>query len=175
MVSELETLYPGKVILYCVKEGPKLKIKIVSSGYIRGANCQFPTNIRVKGYYYALDSRYLQLSHRDQGKAFYTAMSGKNYITVINNPDDITKLDNIRNNTIYEPARVDRPKIEHIYEDVDNPDCIVCLVEPKTVVYAPCGHHICCVSCTTRMMASNNKCPMCKSKIVAVVPREMVE
>ncbi len=26
MVSELETLYPGKVILYCVKEGSKLKL-----------------------------------------------------------------------------------------------------------------------------------------------------
>ncbi len=98
-------------------------------------------------------------------------MSGKNYITVINNPDDIAKLDNIRNSTSEQTCA----KIERVYEDIDNPDCIICLVEPKTVVYAPCGHHICCVSCTKIMMASSNKCPMCKSKIVAVVPREMVE
>lgn len=36
-------------ILKCVKEGSKLRIKIISDGYLNSANCQFPRALRVMG------------------------------------------------------------------------------------------------------------------------------
>jgi hypothetical protein len=39
----------SEVFLKCVKEGSKLRIKIISSGFFNEANCQFPKNIRVEG------------------------------------------------------------------------------------------------------------------------------
>jgi hypothetical protein len=169
-MSELDILYPGKAVLHCINIGSKLKIKIASSGYIRGANCQFPSNIRVPGYYYLIDRKYLQLSHRSSGKAFYTAMSGKNYITIIDNPLIIAELDRICTHSSPSPLPP-----SHIYEDIDNPNCIICMSEPKTTVYVPCGHYVCCNECTKRIVAMKNKCPMCQTKLLATIPRDMVE
>ena len=35
-----------QIQLKCVREGKKLRIKIISPGYIQSANCRFPRDIR---------------------------------------------------------------------------------------------------------------------------------
>jgi Ca-activated chloride channel family protein len=37
------------VELACIKQGSKLRVKIVSAGYLNYANCQFPRDIRIEG------------------------------------------------------------------------------------------------------------------------------
>jgi hypothetical protein len=63
------------VLLQCVKEKGKLRVKMISSQpFIKGINCQFPRNIRLDGMYYIVKSTDITL----KGK-FYSAM-GKNII-----------------------------------------------------------------------------------------------
>jgi hypothetical protein len=37
------------VLIECIKEGSKVRAKIISEGYDPAKNCQFPKNIRVAG------------------------------------------------------------------------------------------------------------------------------
>ncbi len=45
---------PTHVRLQCVKEGSKLRVRIISHGYNHDANCQFPRNIRAPGRQYSV-------------------------------------------------------------------------------------------------------------------------
>jgi len=56
------------VILECVKEGAKLRVRVVSPGYNKSFNCQFPRNIRVEGARYIVDE-----VREVQGGGFYRA------------------------------------------------------------------------------------------------------
>ena len=40
------------VYLQCIKEAGKLRIKVISSGYLQSANTQFPKDIRIEGRKY---------------------------------------------------------------------------------------------------------------------------
>jgi predicted DNA-binding WGR domain protein len=45
----------GKVILKCVKDGSKLRVKVESAGYNNAWFVQFPNNLRKEGAFYAVD------------------------------------------------------------------------------------------------------------------------
>jgi len=47
-------------------------------------------------------------------------------------------------------------------EDADRL-CVVCLAEPKTFVFTPCGHMCVCSDCADLVLASNRLCPMCRN------------
>jgi hypothetical protein len=40
------------VDLICVEDHSKLRVRIITEGYLKNANCQFPRNIRQKDYLY---------------------------------------------------------------------------------------------------------------------------
>ena len=43
------------VELKCIKEGSKLRVRILSPGYLANANCQFPRDIRIEGLRYKVN------------------------------------------------------------------------------------------------------------------------
>jgi hypothetical protein len=44
-------------------------------------------------------------------------------------------------------------------------DCVVCLDEPKTRAFVPCGHQCICDDCATKL----NQCPICKANATSTV------
>jgi predicted DNA-binding WGR domain protein len=55
--TELETTSDAKegVLVECYKEGGKLRVRVLSPGYKKTYNCQFPRNIREEGARYVVD------------------------------------------------------------------------------------------------------------------------
>lgn len=70
------------ITLICVKEGSKLKVKILTPGYIKNANCQFPRDIRIEGRRFSVDSSYMNLVINN-GRYFYSVKNkNKNKISI---------------------------------------------------------------------------------------------
>ncbi|XP_023319303.1 proline-rich receptor-like protein kinase PERK9 [Trichogramma pretiosum] len=42
--------------------------------------------------------------------------------------------------------------------------CVVCMTENRTHCFLPCGHYICCLYCTERVLASDTRCPACRGE-----------
>jgi len=118
------------VRLKCFKEGSKLRIKIISSGYSSEANCQFPKNIRVDQREYEVPKSDISLSNT-RGKFFYRVK--KNNITICTKQSelglDLTKL--------------------KIYGDENITECCICMNDVESqpdivfIIIAPCGHYCC--------------------------------
>lgn len=61
---------------------------------------------------------------------------------------------------------------ESCMEDSENvPDgelCIICLARRRVHAFVPCGHRICCHSCTVHVMESRSpKCYLCQQRIIS--------
>lgn len=152
----MKLLRMSDVFLECVKEGAsKLRVRITTRGYFTWANCQFPRDIRVVGRKYKVPASAIQLVSGPRGKYFYRI--DKSSIQIVD--------------TIVTTSVTATVKPEHVYDSGDE-TCVICMDAPKTVVFAPCGHYCSCVSCSTKL---DNKCPMCRSVITEIVPRDMIE
>ena len=146
----------NKVILKCIKEGSRLRVRILNQGYYNNANCQFPKNIRLEGRYYKVSPKYITLITRTN-KYFYNV---KNV--------NIEILDNYDENNV---NMMDKAFFENItiYEDSDNNECCICLDSQKDSVFIPCGHYYCCMNCAHRI----EKCPICRSSISNFINKEL--
>lgn len=136
----------SQVLLKCVKEGGKLRVKIISPGYNHDANCQFPRDIRVENREYLVPVTCIKFSSGLQGKFFYK----------INKKDVIIKQESLT--------------IEKIYEDEANNECAICMSEEKAIVFAPCGHYCCCCVCAGKITS----CPLCRVSILQRVERSQL-
>lgn len=144
------------VFLECVKESSKLRVRIVSQGYFTWANCQFPRDIRVDGRKYKVPASAIKLVSGQRGKYFYRI--DKHAIQIVDA-------------TIVSAAEAAVVKPEHVYDSGEE-TCTMCMDAPKTVVFSPCGHYCSCAVCAGKL---DNKCPMCRSVITTIVPRDMIE
>jgi len=144
--------------LVCIKEGSRLRVRIITPGYYNDANCQFPRNIRVLNRRYECDANDVTLAKGPRGKYFYRI--NKNNIKIL---DSESK----------EPQKINLK----VYGDDDASECVICMDQTKDVVFAPCGHYCACKECA-QIMQSNTitraVCPMCRSVITAVVERKNV-
>jgi hypothetical protein len=144
--------------LRCVKEGNKLRIKIVSSGYSSDANCQFPKDIRVAGRQYEVPKSDISLANT-QGKFFYRIK--KNNIVICNDKSEIG---------------IDLTKLK-IYGDENIAECSICMndVDSKPdivfIIIAPCGHYCCCKDCVKELKI----CPMCRANIGQIVTKDQLQ
>jgi Zinc finger, C3HC4 type (RING finger) len=136
------------VFLQCVKERSKLRMKIISPGYHNDANCQCPRNIRVDGKTYSVPAYAISFSEGPRSKFFYRI-----------NGSHITEVLDV--------------SVRKVYEDESTTDCIICMSNEKSVVFAPCGHYICCEECSNSL--ATKKCPICRNKIHSVVKRESIQ
>lgn len=54
------------------------------------------------------------------------------------------------------------PALNIIYEC---DECVVCLEQPPTSVFAPCRHRCCCTPCSELIEKSKQPCPLCRTPI----------
>ena len=129
------------VYLECVKENGKNRIKVISSGYLRNANTQFPKDIRVIGRKYKVLTQDIKLI-QTRGKYFYSVKKREKIIILNDEKTDISKI--------------------KIHTDEDSNECIICMDTEKQIVFDPCGHLYSCNNCSAKV----NKCPICRSIII---------
>lgn len=148
------------VILECVSEGSKLRVKMKSPGYLINSNCQFPRDLRIAGRKFKVPVSDVKLMTQ-RGKYFYS-IKKKNNIEIIK--------DNEPSSIINEVLR-DNLKNMKIYEDSDTSDCAVCLSEVKSIVFIPCGHFYTCKSCSQRLKT----CPICRENITECIDKNLFD
>ena len=127
------------VILKCIKEGSRLRVRIVTEGYLNSANCQFPKNIRSEGRFYEVPIENVNLITRTS-KWYYSI---KKNIKILDSIGSLN-LEDIK-----------------IFEDETSSECCICLSEEKEIVFVPCGHYYCCNTCSKKV----NKCPICRANV----------
>jgi hypothetical protein len=115
------------VILECVEEGSKLRVKMKSSGYLIGSNCQFPRDLRVKGRMFKVPKEHVKLMTM-RGKYFYS-IKNKSIIEIIKNDNNDNDNDNEVNNLLLKNTK--------IFEDETISECSVCLCSEKDTVFIP--------------------------------------
>jgi len=135
------------VYLECIKEGKKLRIKIITSGYDNNANCQSPRDIRVEGRRYEVPASAITVASIKSGKFFYRI--SKSSIKVIEN-------DVIMPNKIYEGV-----------------DCCICISDPCVIVMVECGHLCMCKDCSDAYLG--DICPMCREKIKLRINKDQLQ
>ena len=139
------------VYLRCVKEGKKLRVKIISNGYNHEANCQFPRKIRVEGAVYSVPIEDVYFSEM-RSKFFYRIK--KNNIQIINDS---------------------KVRIANIYEGGDSSECIICMSNPYEVVLVYCGHYCMCKTCADQLLRTTKKCPICRAEVAMAVTRDRIQ
>ena len=141
------------VRLVCVRVSNKLRVRICpNQGYNPEANCQFPRDIRVENREYTVPSRDITFLERANRKFYYTVR--KTNVKVISSRDVPSNL--------------------KVYQD-ESPDCVICMSNEKDSVFAPCGHFYCCNECATKIVVSDQPCPICRTSIQRIVDRSQVE
>lgn len=147
--SEMPTGSKDEVILKCVKQGSKLRVRIVTKGYYNDANCQFPKDIRKEGRMYKVNVRNVILASGSSGRYFYRVNSG---VTVLDDKEvTVTSI--------------------VVFEDKTDTDCAVCLCVPKTTVIVPCGHFYTCMACAQKL----DKCPICRGDIQKLIDKTKMD
>ena len=144
MVEEIIHPTQKYVLLECVNEGSKLRVKMKSPGYLINSNCQFPRALRVPGRKFKVPVEYVKLITQ-RGRYFYSI---KNSLEIkILNDDELEefKKENIKQNI-------------KIYEDADVIECSVCLCNIKDTIFIPCGHFYTCSICSPQLKT----CPICR-------------
>jgi len=133
----------GRVILQCIKDKNKLRIRFHSfidkdgkeylNMYNSSYNCQFPRDIRKEGQFYEVSSNSIVLVSSNNKQPFYKI--NKLNIKLIEQ--------NIGELVIFEEAI-----------------CVICLSNNTEITYLPCGHKCVCKTCN---LVKN--CPLCRIKI----------
>jgi hypothetical protein len=141
------------VRLKCVAEGKRLRVKIISKGYNSEANCQFPRDIRKDGCEYLVPVSNIKFS--EMNCKFFYRISRTGIQIVDKAPTLAFDLSGLK-----------------IYGDDDDDggkqECCICFSCNQMVVFAPCGHYCCCLSCANKV----NNCPLCRARIQHRVTRD---
>lgn len=150
------------VVLRCVKEAGKLRIKIVSPGYSQSANCQFPRNIRAEGREYAVPSRDIVMADT-AGKFFYRIK--KNNIKVVEKgPSVVLPIAGLK-----------------VYGDEDLRTCGICFSDVdddpsiRFVILVRCGHYALCSGCANHCQLSGKGCPLCRAPIEQIITKDQLQ
>ena len=153
--------------LKCVKQGSKLRIKILSPGFSPDANCQFPKNIRLEGREYKVPSNDVSLCD-SRGKFFYRVRKHNIIVLDDNNSNSINDIKNDIKNDVSNIT---------IYGDENMAECSICMNDTEMkpdiefVILAPCGHYCLCNDCALKL----KMCPMCRENISQIVTKNQLQ
>lgn len=164
------------VLLKCIKEASRLRIKIISPGYLRSANCQFPKDIRVEGRFYECEPNHISLALIGRKHFYRIAKYGIRIIT--DNVSENTLLENdLKNNSLGNTSSeitFEKKLPKNIYTDDANDDCSICLIDKKTQIFVPCGHFYVCNTCSKNIIKYKNICPICRANITYTVTSDQI-
>lgn len=147
-----------KIRLRCVKEGNRLRVKILSKGFSHDANCQFPKDIRVEGREFFVPRSDISMAET-KGKFFYRVKKSNIEICPAKNvPEQKFDLSNLK-----------------IYEDPELEECVVCMDDKDKVVgfiiLVKCGHACVCKKCSDKL----KECPMCRAPISQKITKDQLQ
>lgn len=146
------------VYLECIKMRSKLRVRVVSDGYYRQANCMFPRNLRVEGRKFRVP-RFAVSLITTRGKYYYSVK-----------PNSIEVLEqNVSINGSTDSSVV--PEWMHIFEDESTSECAICMSAPKDSIVNPCGHFYMCNACSH----SVRNCPICRCKIEGIIHKDLMD
>ena len=149
------------VRLQCIKVGSRLRVRIISPGYLPNANCQFPRAIRAEGREYLVPNSEVALVRTGSaGKYFYRVK--KKHITIC---ADVHGSGDNKDHKV---------TLNAIYGDEEENECLICMDAEKTTVFSPCGHYCCCQSCAHIIDRNSGTCPLCRGEISLCVGRDNV-
>jgi len=150
------------IILYCIREGGKFRIKFHSfinvnnerftNVYNNEYNCMFPKNIRQIGAFYRVPDADIRLANRINGKPYYSIKRSR--IEIMTEAEKQIYLHPVSEGANHENIRI-----------FDAGDCVICLGLTSSVVYVPCGHKCVCVACSVALKQVNFTCPVCRENI----------
>lgn len=143
-----------QIRLKCFKEGSKLRVRIISPGYISAANCRFPRDIRVEDREYLVPQYDITLID-SRFKYFYSIR--KTNIQIVDSDRSLSEIKNLK-----------------VYGDIEakNPECNICMdTQNELIIFAPCGHYCSCAKCAQKL----DKCPMCRTNINQIVKKDQLE
>src|SRR3569623_411487 len=126
------------VYLECVKEGTRLRVRIISNGYNKRANCQCPRDIRVAGKKYVVPASAITVGSGSAGTFFYRV--GEGTMKVVD----------------------ETPVSLKVYE---SEICCICMDADCEMVMVTCGHLCLCPGCSSQY--TNTVCPLCRSTITS--------
>jgi len=155
----------SNVILKCVKERGKLRVKIITAGYMHEANCQFPRDIRKEGCYFKAKSLNVRLIST-RGKYYYSISRGN--VEILGDSPDACEFEGVRPQDGPPAANGDPTANITVFEDDRTNECCICMCEDKNIVFN-CGHLYTCKDCSM----SVRNCPICRQKITQRIPKEM--
>lgn len=142
--------------LKCIKEGSKLRIRIITRGYYNHANCQFPRDLREDGLRYKVKADAVKLI-TTRGKWFYSIKKKEDIEIIRNNENEIINTNSLKD--------------IKIFEDEKETCCAICMTLDKEVVFYPCGHYHTCTNCSNLV----KNCPMCMKPIEMRINRKLIE
>jgi hypothetical protein len=150
-MKEYINIFMSKIILKCVSEKNKLRIKFhtfidtenkhFSGAYNNEYNCQFPKDIRKEGLFYEISDTDLT-TVLTKGSPFYRI--NKKNIKILT-MDPCLDVKNIKTFSVDE--------------------CVVCLCNIPEMIFLPCGHQCVCKDCYEISIVKTDNCPMCRRKI----------
>ena len=152
------------IILYCVKEASKLRVKFHSfinekgerftNVYNNAYNCMFPKDIRQEGKFYKVPDTDIRLVLKGNGKPFYSIK--KSTIIVLTEEEKRILLN--------PPAPGPSAPAIKIF---DAGDCVICIEVASSVAFVPCGHRCVCSSCNIDLKQTYAvySCPVCREII----------
>jgi hypothetical protein len=176
------------VYLQCIKDGSRLRVRILSSGYFTTANCQFPRALREEGRYFSAPVSSVRLAG-NSGTYFYRVKHPITVLTERPTPEQLRSSqieESEHESRIVEPSKkkrkvqVEQPvcKPVRVFENEEEPNCVICLDNVKEIILVPCGHYCLCKSCFTKLSEvsyGSRKCPMCRQVVVQHITPDMLQ
>lgn len=177
-----------KIVLQCVQQGSKLRIRFYSytnaagknftNVYNNSYNCQFPRAIRAAGCYYEIGSQDLQLVAGGGKTPFYRVAT--NAIRVmprryrpgatevdVSAPHPASTSSKKTPTTVRDVEVAVAARPEQIYEVNE---CVVCLCDKPDVIFIPCAHLCACSGCYTDVAkTARPQCPLCRRTITQTI------
>ena len=155
----------------CVSEGRKLRVKIVTAGYHRGANVQFPRDLRVDGARFYAPASAVSFARGPSGTVFYR-VNKKVIKPFVAGAGAAGARAVAGASTDPVPAEAKDYSDVRVFEvDDTTTDCSICMCAEKCLVFVPCGHYCTCTECYEEMakLKKQPQCPICRTVITDVV------
>jgi hypothetical protein len=170
-MSEIEM--QSHVLLKCIRERGKLRVRILTAGYNNVANCQFPRDVRIEGCHFKVKAMNIRLINT-RGKFYYSI--ARSAVEVLGNDPDKSEFEGVRlgpkpkgaTTTGSTSSNVVDPANMTVFEDDRTEDCCICMAVEKNIVFN-CGHLYTCRECSLLV----HSCPICRQRITQRIDKKL--